>query len=152
MLVEYGLLDLPVLYLSRHIIRHKPDYYRLLQSVTETGRWEEWICYILEAVLQTARWTTAKIKAIRDLMIKTAERVRQEAPGIYSREIVELVFTQPYSRISNVVEMGLGHRQTASSHLKQLSNIGVLREIKAGREKLFVNPALVRLLTTDDEE
>lgn len=150
MLVQYGLLDLPVLYLSRHIIRNKPDYYRLLQEVTRTGEWEEWIAYMLTAVLETARWTTDKIKAIRQLMIATAEEVRQRLPAIYSREIVELIFTQPYSRIANVVEAGLAQRQTASTYLRQLTEVGVLDEVRAGREKLFINPALIRLLTTDE--
>jgi len=151
LLVHYGLLDLPVLYLSRHIIRHKTAYYQLIQDVTRDGNWEGWIVYMLTAILETARWTTGKIKAIRTLMTETTERVRSDAPAIYSREIVELIFTQPYSRIANVVEAGLAQRQTASTYLRQLADIGVLNEMKAGREKLFINPALITLLTTDND-
>lgn len=151
MLIQYQLLDLPVLYLSRYIIRNKSDYYRLLLDVTQRGAWEEWIAYMLTAVLETAHWTTRKIRSIKQLMGETTDRVRDAAPAIYTRELVELIFTQPYSRITNVVEAGLAQRQTASTYLRQLADIGVLVEIKAGREKLFINPALIRLLTTDTD-
>lgn len=83
-------------------------------------------------------------------MIATAELIRFELPSIYGREIIDLIFMQPYSRISNVVDAGLAKRQTASTYLKQLSDVHVLAEVKAGREKLFIHPALIRLLTTDD--
>ena len=146
-LVEQELLELPVLYLSRAIIRRKPDYYRLLLAVTTHDKWEEWILFIVNAVEETARWTTERIHAIRTLMSETAERVRKEAFGAYSRELVELIFVQPYCRIGNVVDAGIAKRQTASVYLKQLTDIGVLNEVKAGREKLFINPRLMRLLT-----
>jgi Fic family protein len=148
-LVEQGLLDLPVLYLSRAIIRRKAEYYRLLGTVTAEGRWEEWICYMLEMVEETAHWTTAKIRAIRELMQVTADYVRTVTPSLYSRELVELIFIQPYCRIGNVVDVGIAKRQTASVYLKQLCDIGVLQEIKAGREKLFVHPRLLTLLTAE---
>lgn len=145
-LVEKGLLHIPVLYLSRYIIAHKADYYRLLLAVTTDRRWEDWILFMLAAVSDTARWTTAKIRAIRELLEATAERIRTEAPQIYSRELAELVFVQPYCRIGNVVDSGLAKRQTASVHLKRLCDIGVLEEIKVGREKLFLHPAFLKLL------
>lgn len=148
-LVEQGLLDLPVLYLSRAIIQSKADYYRLLLAVTAEGRWEEWIRYMLKAVDETARWTTAKIRAIRELMQETADLVRQKAPAVYSRDLVELIFVQPYCRIGNVVDAGIAKRQTASVYLKELCDIGVLKEVKAGREKLFTNPRLMTLLTVE---
>jgi Fic family protein len=148
-LVEQGLLDSPVLYLSRAIIQRKLDYYRLLRSVTAEGRWEDWILYMLNAVDETARWTTAKIRAIRELMQTTAEYVREKAPAVYSRELVELIFVQPYSRIANVVEADIAKRQTASVYLKELCDVGVLKEIKVGREKLFINPRLMTLLTAE---
>jgi Fic family protein len=148
-LVEQKLLDLPVLYLSRAIIRRKTDYYRLLRAVTATGSWEEWLCYILAAVEETAHWTTAKIRAIRELIQVTADYVRNALPALYSRELVELIFVQPYCRIANVVEAGLAQRQTASVYLKQLCDIGVLKEVKAGREKLFLHPRLIALLTAE---
>lgn len=146
-LVDQGLLDIPVLYLSKAIIEAKQDYYRMLLDVSATGTWEPWILFMLEAVRSTARWTTSRIEAIRTLIEDTAARMRQDAPGIYSRELTELIFVQPYCRIANVVDAGLAQRQTASVYLKQLAEIGLLREVKAGREKLFINPQLLSLLT-----
>lgn len=145
-LVEQGLLEIPVLYLSQHIIKHKSDYYARLLEVTRCGAWEDWILFMLEAVASTAKSTTEKIEDIRRLMDLTATEVREKAPSVYTRELIEVIFAQPYCRIGNLVEAGVAKRQAASSHLKTLVRIGVLRELKAGREKLFINPKLVRLL------
>lgn len=152
MLVEQRLLDLPVLYLSRYIIRNKPDYYRLLLEVTRDGAWEAWLLYMLEGVRSTATWTTDKINSIHELMAHTTDYVRARAPKIYSRELVELVFVQPYCRIQNIVDAGLGNRQTASVYLKVLADLGMLKEEKVGREKLFTHPKYVRLLTGESHQ
>jgi Fic family protein len=149
-LVQLGLLEMPVLYLSRAIIRSKADYYRLLLGVTVESRWEEWILYMLNAVAETAVWTTDKIKAIQQLQGHAAEYIRALAPKIYSRELVDTIFTQPYCRIQNLVDARIAKRQTASVYLKALEAIGVLKEIRVGREKLFIHPNFVRLLTSDD--
>ncbi len=146
-LVEKGLLALPVLYLSGYIIRHKSDYYRLLLRVTTNSAWEEWIAFMLRAVLETAHWTTIKIGAIRDLLDETAATIRRDAPKIYSRELADLIFVQPYCRIGNLVDAGIAQRQSASVYLKKLADIGILEGRKIGREKLFVNPRLLELLT-----
>lgn len=151
-LVEQGLLDSPVLYLSRAIIRRKSDYYRLLRAVTAEGKWEDWILYMLNAVEETAGWTTAKIHAIRKLMQDTANHARQKAPAVYSRELIELIFVQPYCRIGNLVDADIAKRQTASVYLKELCDVGILKEVKAGREKLFINPRLMTLLTAEREK
>jgi Fic family protein len=148
-LVDQQLLDAPVLYLSRAIIQRKADYYRLLLDVTLEAKWEPWVLFMLEAVSSTARWTTEKITAIRHLMETTGERVRRGAPSIYSRELVEAIFTQPYCRIGNLVDAQIAKRQSASVYLKKLCSIGVLEEVKAGREKLFINPKLLKLLKTE---
>ena len=151
-LLQENLLTLPILYLSRYIIRHKADYYRLLRQVTSDEAWEAWIIYMLTAVAETARWTTAKIAAIRGLSSHTADYVRRRLPKIYSRELVDLLFEQPYCRIQNVVESRLAERQAASRYLKQLAEIDVLEERPIGREKLFLHPKLLRLLTEDGNE
>lgn len=148
-LVDQGLLDAPVLYLSRAIIQRKSDYYRLLLDVTLEAKWEPWVLFMLEAVSSTARWTTEKIAAIRHLMETTGERVRGGAPSIYSKELVEVIFTQPYCRIGNLVDAQIAKRQSASVYLKKLCTIGVLEEVKAGREKLFINPKLLNLFKTE---
>ena len=146
-LVEKGLLNMPVLYLSQYIIRHKADYYRHLLAVTSDAAWEPWTLFMLRAIGETARWTTGKITAIRKLLVGTADRIRHEAPKIYSRELTELIFVQPYCRIGNLVGAGIAQRQSASVYLKKLCDIGVLEERKTGRDKVFINPAFLRLLT-----
>jgi Fic family protein len=148
-LVEQELLELPVLYLSRAIIDRKADYYRLLLAVTTRDAWDDWILFVLRAVAETAKWTTEHIHAIRRLMQETAEYVKAEAYGVYSRELVELIFVQPYCRIRNVVDAGIAERQTAAVYLKHLVGAGVLQEVKVGREKLFINPRLMQLLTME---
>lgn len=151
-LISENLLTLPVLYLSRYIILHKDDYYRLLLDVTREQAWEPWILYVLRAVENTATWTTAKIEAIRQLFTHTIEHIRSAAPKIYSRELVELIFEQPYCRIQNLTDAGIAARQAASRYLKQLVETGVLREMAFGREKLFLHPKLMQLLTRDTNE
>lgn len=151
-LIQEGLLTLPILYLSRYIIRNKSDYYRLLLDVTSKDVWEEWILYIVRGVEETALWTTSKIAAIRNLQEHTSEFVRNELPKIYSRELVDLIFEQPYCRISNLVERDVAKRQTASEYLKALCDIGVLAEQSAGREKLFIHPKLLNLLIREENE
>jgi len=149
-LVREGLLDSPILYLSRYIIRQKADYYRLLLEVTQQSAWEEWILYMLAAVEESALWTTDKIKAIRELMQHTGQFIQRRLPKIYTWELVELLFKQPYCRIANVVDAGLAKRQTASVYLKQLCDADILREVKSGRETLFIHPKYVELLTGED--
>lgn len=151
-LVDQQLLSLPVLYLSRHIIHNKDDYYRLLLEVTTGQNWQDWIIFMLTAVKETAQWTTAKIHAVRQLQEQAAEYVREQKPAIYSRELVNQIFNQPYCRISNLVDAGIGHRETVSKYLKTLCDIGMLQEIKIGREKLFVHAKLLQLLTKDSNE
>jgi Fic family protein len=147
MLVERGLLDEPILYLSKYIIENRPAYYRLLLDVTLSNAWEPWILYMLAAVLDTAKWTQARIAAIEWLIQVTAENVRSKVPKIYSRELVDVLFNQPYCRIENLVEAGIAKRETASRYLKALAAAGLLREEKVGREKLFVNSSFLALLT-----
>ena len=149
MLVEQKLLDQPVLYLSRYILRHRADYYSLLLRVTTDGAWGEWITFMLSAVDETARWTTEKIRAVQRLHADASEFVRMHAPKIYSRELIDALFVQPYCRIQNLVDSDIAKRQTASVYLKQLAELGMLTELKVGREKLFLHPNFVRLLTSD---
>ena len=148
-LVEQDLLPLPILYLSRYIIAHKADYYRLLLAVTREGAWEPWLLYMLRAVEDTATWTTAKIDAVRKLAGETSAYVRAKLPKIYTRELVGVIFEQPYCRITNLVQAKIAERQAASRYLKALVSIDVLSEQTFGKEKLFVHPKLMKLLTRD---
>lgn len=151
-LIQEGLLTLPILYLSRYIIQNKTDYYRLLLQVTREQDWESWIIYILKGVEETATWTTAKIAAIKALSEHTVEYVRNKIPKIYSHELVSLIFELPYCRISSLGEAGIAKRQAASQYLKQLVEIGVLIEAPVSKEKLFIHPKLMQLLTKDSNE
>jgi Fic family protein len=149
-IVEQGLLDSPILYLSRYIIQNKAAYYRLLQKVTHEQDWTSWILFILDGVEETCTWTTDKIKSIRELMEHTAEFVQGKLPKTYSWELVEILFKQPYCRIGNLVDAGIAKRQTASVYLKQLCDIGILKEVKSGRETIFVHPKYIELLTGEE--
>lgn len=148
-LIQEGLLEIPVLYMSRYILRNRPRYYRLLRGVTEEQAWEPWILFMLEGMKQTAQWTTNKVKSIRHLLDATCTFVRARQPKVYSRELVETTFVHPYCRIGSLIDAGIAKRQTASVYLKALADIGVLQEEKVGREKLFLHPKFLRLLTTE---
>jgi Fic family protein len=151
-LIEQELLSLPILYLSRYIVQNKQDYYRLLNQVTREQRWQDWLLFILQGVEQTCLWTCKKIAAIKALIDITADYIRDQLPKIYSYELVQLIFEQPYCRISNLVEKDIAKRQTASTYLKKLTDIGVLKEVTVGKEKLFVHPKLMQLMTQDGND
>jgi len=150
MLIEAGLIAEPILYLSRFIIRHKSDYYRLLLGVTAEGAWEPWIMYMLNAVEQTAKSTVAKIGAIR----KTQEQIHQEARaaslGGRNADFLSMLFEQPYCRIGNVMERCGVSRPTATGWLNQLAKADVIGRHKLGRELLFVNHRFLDVLTRDE--
>jgi len=146
-LIQSGLLEIPVLYLSRYIIQHKSDYYRLFRAVTDSGDWESWLLYMLRGVEETALWTFHRIHAIQDLLDHTIARCRAELPKIYSRELIDLIFRQPYCKISFVVDAGLAERKTASTYLQSLERIGILVSERVGREVIYKHPALLEVLT-----
>ena len=145
-LVLKELLEIPVLYLSRYIIQNKADYYRLLQKVRTDAAWEEWILYMLEGVIETSKETVLLIDAINTLMYNSKVKLKTEAPKIYSKDLLEILFQHPYSKIEFVTE-GLGvTRQTASTYLKQIEALGIVEEFKLGRSKYFINTVLYELL------
>ena len=145
-LILKDLLDIPVLYLSRYIITHKADYYRLLQEVRTEDKWEEWILYILEAVEQTSLETIDLINRISDLMIKFQDKVSRELPKIYSKDLVEILFMHPYTKIDFLVDRLNITRKTASKYLNELENIGILENIQIKNSKFFINIELFNLL------
>lgn len=147
-LVQQGLLDIPVLYLSNYIIRHKTNYYRLLRAVTEKDQWEPWIIYMLDAVEQTAVQTREKIIQIKDLIEQTLSTAKDRLPArVYSKELIELLFRQPYTKGQFLVDAGLARRQTAAEYLKELESAGILKSHKSGREMLYLNVKLLELLS-----
>lgn len=144
-LTRTGLLNTPILYLSRHITRTKGDYYRLLQAVRETGAWEEWVLYILEAVAETAQATLELVEGIREQMASVKRRMRDELPKLYSQDLLNNLFRHPYTRIEFVVnDLGVT-RQTAAKYLDTLAEQGFLKKHPAGRSNYYINAALVRL-------
>ncbi len=146
-LIHQRLLLQPVLYLSDYIISHKPDYYRLLREVTEKNAWEPWIIFMLRAVKITADRTMQRIDEIRNLLDETLEEARQKLPGrVYSKELIELLFEQPYCKVKFLVDRDLAKRQTAAEYLKELESAGILQSKQAGREKLYLNVRLYELL------
>jgi len=146
-LVDQGLLDVPVLYLSRYIIENKGAYYQSLRDVTEHGAWEPWVLYILEAILTTASSTRDRIARIRTLKEEVGERIADEAPRVYSLDLVEVLFAQPYCRIRFVQDACRVTRQTASNYLQELEAIGLLTRSRVGREAYYVNVPFFELLT-----
>ncbi|MBL8087356.1 MAG: Fic family protein [Chthonomonas sp.] len=146
-LVQKKLLEWPVLYLSRFFIENRAEYYAGLRRVTEEGAWEDWVLFILDAIETTSVATRYKIVQIQDAAIVAAERARAEVPKVFTKELIELVFEQPYTRISHLEERDLAKRQTASVYLQALESIGLLRAHKVGRDVIYVNDALVRILS-----
>ena len=144
-LTRTGLLDIPILYLSRHITRTKADYYRLLQAVRDDGAWEDWVLYMLQAVAETARTTLALVEGIRSQMADVKHRMRAELPKIYSQELLNNLFRHPYTRIEYVqTDLGVT-RQTAAKYLDALAEAGLVAKHQAGRNNYYVNVALVAL-------
>src|SRR5690606_37365068 len=145
-LILHGLLDSPILYLSDYVIKHKADYYRLLQEVRTTDQWEEWILFMLAAVEATSRQTIQQIEAIKALFVQTQDKMKTEAGKLYNKELLELIFEQPYSKIEFVVDRMNVSRVTASKYLKALEQLGILVPKKVWKETLYINQALFDIL------
>ena len=145
-LVLKELLDSPILYLSKYIIRNKSAYYRLLQDVRTKGVFEEWILFILDGIEQTAEETLLLVKRINDVVEKTVEDIKNMLPKIYSRELVNLLFYEFFTKIV-YIEKGLGiTRKTASNYLSSLEDKGFLVSQKAGKERIFLNKRLFEIV------
>jgi Fic family protein len=146
-LCKENLVDLPVIYLSKYILEHKNDYYTFLREVTENSQWENWILFMLDAVKETAAFTLEKVNAIYDSFAAAIEKVRTGAPEIYSHELVEVIFKQPYCKIAILEEEELASRNTASKYLRKLEEIGILASEVVGRETLYKNMLLYKILS-----
>jgi Fic family protein len=147
-LILNGLLDLPVLYLSKYIIENKELYYQLLRNVSTKNAWEPWIEYVLNGIETTAIYTEEKIIGIRKLLDDTIEKAKAELPKrVYSKELIELLFVQPYCKVKQLVDAGIAKRQTAAEYLKELEKIGILKSRQVGTAKLYLNIKLYELLS-----
>lgn len=145
-LILNGLIEKPILYLSSYIIKNKPEYYRLLNKTNKTGNWEEWVLFMLKAVEITSKDTIDRISKIKNQLDKTIIEVQLKSPKIYKKELVELLFEQPYSKIEFVVDKLNVERKAASRYLRELENIGILESQKVGRETLYINKQLIEIL------
>ncbi|MEG3193081.1 Fic family protein [Lysobacter sp. D1-1-M9] len=149
-LVKEGLLDIPVLYLSRHIVRTKPDYYRLLQPVREHDAWEDWVLYMLTAVDRTARETVATIQGIKILLQDYKQRIRANHK-FYSQDLINNLFSRPYTKIE-FIQRNLGvSRITATKYLDALVAGDFLHKRKIGRSNYYINQPLYTLMTRAED-
>lgn len=146
LLVEAGFIETPILYLSRFILSRRDEYYALLAGVTYDAAWEPWIEFMLEGLRETAVWTTELIQRIDTLMGEVYDKVTNSPGQAIPYDALEVIFTYPYARISTIVDLGIAQRQTASRYLKHLADLGVIEQVAAGREKLYVNRRLLEVL------
>lgn len=145
-LVLKDLLDSPILYLSKFIIKNKMAYYNLLEQVTAEGKWEEWILFILEGIEETADESLMLVKEINGLLEATAKEINAKLPSIYSKELVDLIFFEFYTKIG-YIEAGLGvSRKTAAKYLANLEEEGFLVSEKIGRERIYLNQELFKIV------
>jgi Fic family protein len=142
-LQQQGIIDLPVLYLSRYIIERKNEYYRLLQGVTEETDWQPWLMYMLDSVEVTAESAIQKIRCLIALLSEAQTEIKEKLPKIYSKDLVEVLFKLPYCRINFLEQAGIAKREAASKYLRKLAEIGLLQSVKAGREHYYINKRML---------
>ncbi|MDY0237275.1 MAG: Fic/DOC family N-terminal domain-containing protein [Campylobacterales bacterium] len=145
-LVLNKLIDLPILYLSSYIIKHKVEYYRLLQEVKNKDKWEEWIIYMLDGVWQVSNGQIELIYNIKRLMDSTKNILKSNLPKVYSKDLLEVLFLHPYTTIEMLIINLNIHRDTASKYLKSMEKIGILNEVQIKNSKFYVNIKLFELL------
>ncbi len=146
-LIQQELLGLPVLYLSRYIIQNKSDYYRLLKSITEDSNWEEWVLFVVNGVAETSAITLKKINDILSLKQVATYKVKEVLKSSYSKELVDLLYSNPYIKIKILEDNNIAKRQTASEYLKKLEKAGMLSSVKIGNEIYYINTELIDVLS-----
>lgn len=140
------LLDLPILYLSRYIIQNKADYYHLLQAVRDGNSWEEWILFMLDGISTTAKDTIRLVNNIRGLMEVFKTAFKDKLHTIYNKELLDVLFKHPYTKIEHVEnELNVSYL-TARSYLDQLDREGLLSKQKIGKSNYYINHSLYELL------
>lgn len=146
-LVQKELLHLPILYLSRYIIRNKTDYYRLLQDVRSSENWEEWLLYMLDGVEKTASETVLLINSMKRLMQEYKMLIRSRYPKMYSQDLLNNLFKYPYTKIEFIQSDLQVSRNTAIRYLEELVKADILVKHKIGRENFYENRELFKLLS-----
>lgn len=146
-LAQKQLLELPILYLSRYIIKNKAEYYKLLQGVRDSGMWEDWIIFMLKGIEVTSIETIKLVESIKSMMLSYKKKIREEAPKIYSQDLINNLFRHPYTKIDFVMQELSISRPTAISYLNKLvDDLKILEKIRMGRENFYVNVELFNLL------
>lgn len=148
-LLKEELLDSPILYLSSYIIKNKGMYYKLLNEVTTSENWNEWILYILKAIEETSKETLNIAIKIKNLVDKTAEEVKEKLPKIYTKELIEFIFMEVYTKGQHLEAKGFGTRKTVAKYLKSLEEIGILKSEKLGKEVIYINKELYFLISNE---
>jgi len=141
-----GLLDIPAIYLSEYIIDNKANYYKFLRQVTEKGKWENYIVYMLDMVEVTSLKVIDKLDQILLLMNQVEKRIKSKNPKLFSKELLEIIFRLPYTKRKNLIEAKLGTPKTVGNYLIELEKLGILKSKKVGKEKLYVNYKLMESL------
>ena len=156
-LVTSGLLDLPILYLSRYITHNKAEYYERIQAIRNatgdnSAQWEAWILYMLRGVEQTAEETIALVKNIGKLMTEYKNIIRPAFGGKYSHELLNGLFYHPYTKIGHLESNMQVSRQTAAKYLDRLASLGLLQKERMGKENYYINTKLMELFLTFSEQ
>jgi len=145
-LVLQGLLDIPILYLSRFITQNKADYYKALQGVRDKNDWETLILYLLKGIEVIAEQTIVLITNIKVLMQDFKDRLRLDVPKIYSQDLLNNLFNHPYTKIEFLQQELNVTRQTASNYLDKLTEFGYLEKVKLGKSNYYFNQKLIQVL------
>ena len=147
MLIETGLLREPVLYLSRFIIENKNEYYRLLLEVTKSSSWEDWLLFMLRGVRLTSQLTLGLIDDIQRLQEEFRAEMRADTVIGANSDVLDLLFERPYCRIIDVIDRCGVSRPTASKWLNDLVSHSMLETLKTGRDRIFINTRLLKVLS-----
>jgi len=141
-----GLLDTPAIYLSEYIIKNKVDYYKSLRSVTENNDWENYILYMLDMIEETSNRGLERLNKITKAIDKTTEEIKIKLPKIYSKDLVEILFRLPYTKRQHLIDENIGNLKTVGNYLITLEENGFLKSVKVGKEKLYLNERLLKIL------
>ncbi len=140
------LLDTPAIYLSEYIIKHKTAYYKKLRGVTENNDWESFILYMLDMIEETSTKGLDQLKRITTAMETTGEEIKKKLPKIYSKDLVEILFRLPYTKRQHLINEKIGNPKTVGNYLMALEESGFLQSVKFGKEKLYINQQLLKIL------
>ena len=141
-----GLLDTPAIYLSEYIIKNKTSYYTNLRNVTEKNDWENYIMYMLDMIEETSIKGLERLNKITSVMASTAEEIKKKLPKIYSKDLIEILFRLPYTKRQHLIDENIGNLKTVGNYLIALEEHGFLKSVRVGKEKLYLNEDLLRIL------